>query len=506
MSYIIDIKEHKEENDEINEEEFEHFERIKEYMDNCPVYEQKSKKWLENRMNFISASDAGCVLKCNSHENYYNIILKKFEQQSPYKYDYVYNGNKYETITTMIFEYLTDCRVLEYGFIPFYNGEYRKEKIDKDISFLGCSPDGIISQYKYDWIHKTDKFGEMLEIKNPATRLINMDINASQDEIFKDIPYYYQQVQQQLYCCDFNKCHFFQLKIEEYKNRNEFIEDTDPNIPFKSKKGEFKGAVIQLLPIKKFKGISLKDPDNDLQQQIYANAKFIYPPKIDMSIDEILDWKNKVLNKFIPETNPNMPEEYNERLLNSYKIIPGYSFHKIFFWKATYGRDQLVHIDPNWLNINYNQYKLTWDRISFVKSSLFYENLFKIICNHYKPNNFYRNKLKDMIKNNSLRPDILENIPNISLKSKMFNLINDIIIYELDKLILINYNPDNPDTTPINYILDTLNITKEQILNFNSYILNQYSDNSYNSSKPLNISLFDDIEISDTPIIFNSNN
>ena len=74
----------------------------------------------------------------------------------------------------MLFEYLKDCRVLEYGFIPFYNDEYRNEKInDKDISFLGYSPDYIISEYKYDWIHKTNKFGEILEIKNPVTRLIN---------------------------------------------------------------------------------------------------------------------------------------------------------------------------------------------------------------------------------------------------------------------------------------------------------------------------------------------
>lgn len=501
MSYIIDKKVHNNKDDEINEEEFEHFNRIKEYMDNCPVYEQKSKKWLENRMNFISASDAGCVLKCNSHENYYNIILKKFEQQSPYKYDYVYNGNKYETITTMIFEYLTDCRVLEYGFIPFYNGEYRKERIEKDISFLGCSPDGVISQYKYDWIHKTDKFGEMIEIKNPATRLINMDINATEEEVFKKIPYYYQQVQQQLYCCDFSKCHFFQLKIEEYKNRQEFIEDTDPNISFKSKKGEFKGAVIQILPVKKFKGICLKNPDENLKQSIYANAKFIYPPKIDMSIDEILEWKQKVLNGYIPETNPNMPKEYNERLLNSYKIIPGYKFHKIFYWKATYGRDQIVNINPDWLNINYNQYKITWDRICFVKSSIFYENLFQIICKYYKPNNFNRNKIKNMIKNNELRSDIIQNIPNISINCKMFDIVNDIIIYELDKLKDINYNPNDEDDSVINYIYNTLHINKQQILNFKSF----NSSQSYNTNNSINI-FFDDIEISDEPIIFNSNN
>ena len=380
MSYIIDKVEQKREDDEINEEEFDHFKKIKEYMDNCPVFEQKSKKWLENRMNYISASDAGTVLRCNHYENYYQFLLKKFDQNHMYNYKYVYNGNKYETITTMIFEYLMDVRVLEYGFIPFYNGEFRKNKIDKNISFLGCSPDGVISEYKYDWIHKTNKFGEMLEIKNPASRIINMDINATENDVFKDIPYYYQQVQQQLYCCDLNKCHFFQLQIEEYKNRKDFINDTHKDCPFKSLNNEFKGAVIQILPFEKFKGYNLKNPDESLQQTIYANAKFIYPPKIDMSIDEILDWKHKVLNHFQPSININMPKEYNDRLINSYKIIPGYKFHKIFFWKATYGRDQIVLKNPSWFNLNYNQFKLTWDRLSFIKSSKFKEALFKLSC------------------------------------------------------------------------------------------------------------------------------
>ena len=474
MSYIINKVKLSNENDKINEEEYEHFKRIKEYMDNCPVFEQKSKKWLENRMNYISASDAGCVLKCNHYENYYKFILKKFEQQPMYNYKYVYNGNKYETITTMLFEYLTDCRVLEYGFIPFYNGEYRKEKINnKDISFLGCSPDGVISEYKYDWKHKTDKFGEMLEIKNPASRLINMDKNATEEEIFKDIPYYYQQVQQQLYCCDFNKCHFFQLKIDEYENRKEYIEDTHPDFPFKTKNNEFKGAVIQILPIEKFKGINLKNPNDELLQTIYANAKFVYPPKIDMSIDEILDWKHKVIDCYIPETDPNMPDEYNERLLNSYKIIPGYKFHKIFFWKASYGRDQIVFKDPNWLNTNYNQYKLTWDRVSFVKSNPFIEVLFKRICYYYK----YTTKLKQMIKNNDLRNDILQNIhiPNIYNKSEMFNFTDDIIMYELDKLRTIN---DINNDDELKYLFDTLKTDREKLLN--SQFIQNYYDKSNN--------------------------
>ena len=42
-------------------------------------------------MNYISASDAGNELKCNSHENYYKFILKKFEQQQMCTYKYVYN-------------------------------------------------------------------------------------------------------------------------------------------------------------------------------------------------------------------------------------------------------------------------------------------------------------------------------------------------------------------------------------------------------------------------------
>ena len=501
MSYIIEINEHSNIDDEINEKEYEHFKKIKEYMDDCPVYEQKSKKWLENRMKFISASDAGCVLKCNKHENYYKFILKKFEQQPMYNYQYVYNGNKYETITTMIFEYLMDVRVLEYGFIPFYDGLDKSYEFKEDTSFLGCSPDGLISEYKYDWKHKTKHFGEMLEIKNPATRNINMNINDNEEKVFKDIPYYYQQVQQQLYCCDFKKCHFFQLKIEEYKNRKEFIEDTDINCPYKTKKGEFKGAVIQILPVRKFKHTNLKNPDKYLEQLIFANAKFIYPPKIDMSIDEILDWKHKILNKFVPEIDENMPKEYNERLLNSYKIIPGYNFHKIFYWKASYGRDEVVNRKENWLINNYNQYKITWDRVSKVKSNIFYELLFKKICE------FYKNKrdIKSMLKNNTLRNDIIINVKNLSNNSNYNindNIVDDIIMYELDKLLSININDFSVDVNNlslknnINYLLNTLNLSFNSlinaIINKDTYIKDEFIED-------------DDFVIVDEPIINKKN-
>ena len=61
--------------------------------------------------------------------------------------------------------------------------------------------------------------------------------------------YYWIQTQLQLECCDLEECDFWQAEIKEYSSRLEFIDDTDPCEPFRSKTTGFeKGCIIQLLP------------------------------------------------------------------------------------------------------------------------------------------------------------------------------------------------------------------------------------------------------------------
>ena len=70
--------------------------------------------------------------------------------------------------------------------------------------------------------------------------------------------YYYCQVQQQLECCDLDKCDFWQCNIKEYKNREEYLLDTNFKTVFsEGPEGKVinidnslaRGCLLQFLPI-----------------------------------------------------------------------------------------------------------------------------------------------------------------------------------------------------------------------------------------------------------------
>lgn len=196
---------------------------------------QKSEEWHKLRHERITASDGGCVLGDSHYELPHKILYKKVISP-PFKSNInCYNGNKYEQIATMIYSYRMNVDVEEFGLIAH-----------PTCPFLAASPDGIISQYKLDKQHLTKYVGRMLEIKCPTSRQIK-----TTGEIKGDIcpTHYWDQVQLQLECCDLDECDFWQCKILEYSSREEFLEDTDTNEPFRSKSsGLEKGIVIQLMP------------------------------------------------------------------------------------------------------------------------------------------------------------------------------------------------------------------------------------------------------------------
>jgi putative phage-type endonuclease len=230
---------------------------------------QRSKGWFDARKTCISASDGGCAVGDNQHEPQYMIYIKKL-LEPVFEPNYAcYHGTKFEQIATMVYEYRMDVKVEEFGLVkhPIYK-------------FLGASPDGIIGKYKLNGKDKTQFVGRMLEIKCPNSRQIN-DKNP-----FEEILYYKRQVLLQLEATGLEECDFWQVRIKEYKDRVEFIDDTDSLEPFRSVQfGMEKGCLIQLLP--KDSIAKLVEKHDEI---VWGSSKFIYPSKIDMSPLECDIW------------------------------------------------------------------------------------------------------------------------------------------------------------------------------------------------------------------------
>ena len=293
---------------------------------------QGSDAWHEMRKGKITASDAGTTLGLNTHEDQYTVIMKKTVGSEFKSNKFCYHGKKFEKIATMIYETRMNVQTDEFGLLshPKYD-------------FLGASPDGICGPYKLDNTHKSKLVGRMLEIKCPLTREIQME----GDIIDGICPiYYWAQVQLQLECCDLDECDFWQCKISEYDDRQEFIDDTSETEPFRSKETGFeKGCLIQLLPKKVDTTIKYAD-------FVYNTASHIYPPKVEMSPVECDIWISETLSKITSD-----PEYKNVHL------------DRIVWWKLEQSKNVIILRDQKWFDDNLENLRKMWDYILFFRAN-----------------------------------------------------------------------------------------------------------------------------------------
>jgi putative phage-type endonuclease len=315
-----------------------HFQKLK----NLPQPEQRTKEWFDYRHNRITASDTAAAIDLNPYEPVESFILKKCDPDHKFlDNENVYHGKKYEPIATLIYEYIYNIKVIEFGALPS-----EKYKI------LGASPDGICSSITLD--HKFSKMlGRMLEIKCTTSRHI-----YTSGRIHGNIcPYYYYcQVQQQLECCDLEECDFWQCKIIEYKSRNDYLSDlcddtihtvgtNDEQISIDNKIKS--GIILKFLP-KKW------EPEFD-GDNIDWKSKFIYPPRLDMDIVEYDSW---VMN-----TLTNWMTHYNE-------LSETYIFEKIIYWKLKLSHNVLIKRDTTFFRNIYPLLEDTWSKVLYYRSNL----------------------------------------------------------------------------------------------------------------------------------------
>lgn len=172
---------------------------------NIPQPDQRTEEWYMFRHNLITASNA---YKCLENEKKQNEII--YEKCLPFKpredtgivnTDSPFHwGHKYEPLSVEIYEKKYNTRVEDFGCIQ--HPEY---------PFIGASPDGIV-------VNETSKrYGRMLEIKNPISRIIT------------GIPkkMYWIQMQLQMEVCDLDYCDFLETKFVEYESENDYKSDNE---------------------------------------------------------------------------------------------------------------------------------------------------------------------------------------------------------------------------------------------------------------------------------------
>lgn len=312
------------------------FNKVKE----IPLPAQRSKEWFEMRNEKITGSDAGCVLSMNKHEAQYNFIVKKVLGSTFEGNQACYHGKLFEEVVTLMYEIENDVKTEEFGLLGH-----------EKINILGASPDGICSPFCLDGKTKSPLVGRMLEIKCPTMRKIKFSGNII-DNICP--VYYYCQIQQQMECVDLDECDFIQCNIERYASRKDWLEDTHEKYDFKSKKTNlYRGIIIELIPT------VLEDNDyenNKIKDStIWNKAIFRYPPRIEMSNNELEEW--------VFETLDNL--EDNVKL------------HKIIYWKLLEKNCTLIKRDKDWFKKQLPIYEKIWYYVLYLRLNLNIANEWK---------------------------------------------------------------------------------------------------------------------------------
>merc|ERR1711998_451429 len=166
--------------------------------------------------------------------------------------------------------------------------------------------------------------------------------------------YYWIQVQLQLECCNLEECDFWQCDIKLYKNREEFIADTDEKEPFRSKTYGFeKGCLIQLMPQKRASEVM----NGKYWPVVYEDAKFIYPKDIEMSPYDCDKWVMNKLGNFY-KTICDLGPDYKN-----------YYFDKVVYWRLENSKNVTIHRDREWFSESLIKFRKIWNYVLFLRKN-----------------------------------------------------------------------------------------------------------------------------------------
>lgn len=319
------------ENDVFEEDTYNiRYERV-EAIKQIPQTVQGTPEWLEQRTHCISATGIAVVLDEDAHQYPIELFLDKCGRPlKPFVENvHVHNGKKYEEIGNMYYSYRNNVKVDEYGLLQ--HSKY---------PFIGASPDGICDKYRQDG-GLSKLVGRLLEIKFPTLRKIKLEGKLDGDICPHQ---YYWQIQAQLFVTSLQECDFLQCKVYEYNSWQEYLDDSHPVIPTLSAETNLeKGCLIQLLPKKR-----ISDPDT--QMTVY-HSKYIYPPKLHMSPEEIKDW---------------IARETMEFHLN--ELSEDYMIDRIIYWRLSFVACHLIKADPQMFKKIIPTLNQFWSYVEYYRS------------------------------------------------------------------------------------------------------------------------------------------
>jgi putative phage-type endonuclease len=314
-------------------------------MDDIPSVEQRTPEWFALRNEVLSASS---IYKVFGTENSkLDILLEKIGIQKQFmSSSATTHGIIFEEVSQTLYETRNSIKIKEYGCIPH-----------ESISFIGASPDGVVYEIegidmfnldyenlsiknipKYLNVNSIALFGNLLEIKNPYSRIITNEIKNE----------YQKQITTQQEVCKLYKCDFLENNYTFYENQQTFLKDTfefdSPNIQhlsFGEQNNYVKNHNLPLTNISEDgveKGILLKfrNIDENTYKCSLFDLKTVYTKE---TIDK---WIVNETDKFLSKK---------------------YQLDTIYYWKVkNYSLKECNFKKEEWNNIFINA-KVLWDRI-----------------------------------------------------------------------------------------------------------------------------------------------
>ena len=275
---------------------------VVEFIGTIPQHEQRTEAWYAARKNSIGASESAAIFGMNPYETENKLILKKCgvinEADQQRMKAICEHGVKYEQIIQEMYSRDKNKEIKEFGSIPHQSEE---------LSMVTASPDGITPD------------GYMLEIKAPVKR----EITGIPP------PYYWVQCQQQMQVCKLDIVHFLEVKIQEYTNIDDYIEDSgeDKDAPYTSK-GYEKGVIIEYH--------KLDSEDGDIG--------YYYPEKL-LKTSEIKEWFKDKSN----EINSDCSKQVR----------------RLSYWKCSNYCLTEIYKDQEWWNENVHRFGEFWKKVLY---------------------------------------------------------------------------------------------------------------------------------------------